>query len=179
MKRPIKACFQFPFLEIQEETVIRKFKSFVVACLIALAAMSALLVGGMAQAALPYATAMVEGALAPGVYGRIEIGNAPPPPLVYVQPVIIQRAPVFVEQQPLYLHVPPGHAKKWSRHCARYNACNRPVYFVKVRGDDDFERRKDKRRGHRDDRKWGHGDDHGKGNGKSHHKGNHGKGDRD
>ena len=43
---------------------------------------------------------------------------------------------------PLYLHVPPGHAKKWSQHCARYNACNRPVYFVKVRGDDDYERRR-------------------------------------
>ena len=25
---------------------------------------------------------------------------------------------------------PPGHAKKWSKHCSAYNACNRPVYFV-------------------------------------------------
>ena len=151
------------------------------ACVVALSAMSALLTGGMAQAAAPYANASVQGALAPGVYGRIEIGNAPPPPLVYVQPVIIQRAPVFVEQPPLYLHVPPGHAKKWSKHCARYNACNRPVYFVKVRGDDDFERRKgqDKHRGYRDDRggrEWGHDDDHGKGHGKG--KG-HDKGHRD
>ncbi|MEO7954631.1 MAG: hypothetical protein ABIR35_11155 [Polaromonas sp.] len=145
--------------------------------------MSALLTGGTAQAAAPYANASVQGALAPGVYGRIEIGNAPPPPLVYVQPVIIQRAPVFVEQQPLYLHVPPGHAKKWSKHCARYNACNRPVYFVKVRGDDDFERRKDKHRDYRDDRDGGHGEDHGngkvKGNGKDHDKGHHGKAGRD
>ena len=110
---------------------------------------SRLLLGGLAalcvmtaQAAPAYASASVSGALAPGVYGRIDIGNAPPPPLVYAQPVIIQRAPVYVQQQPLYLHVPPGHAKKWSRHCARYNACNRPVYFVKVRGDDDYERRR-------------------------------------
>lgn len=165
-----------------------KMKPLLMASLISLAAMSALLAGGVAQAATPYATASVQGALAPGVYGRIDIGNAPPPPLVYVQPVIIQRAPVFVEQPPLYLHVPPGHAKKWSKHCARYNACNRPVYFVKVRGDDDFERRrgKDWDRGYRDnrgDREWGHGDDHdrghGNGKGKGHDKGHHGKGGRD
>ena len=97
---------------------------------------------GIAQAATPYANATVEGALAPGVYGRIEIGNAPPPPLIYTQPVIIQRAPVYVQQPPLYLHVPPGHAKKWSKHCARYNACNRPVYFVNVQGDDRYEQRR-------------------------------------
>ncbi|MFI5444896.1 hypothetical protein [Polaromonas sp. UC242_47] len=66
---------------------------------------------GAAMAAGPYATATVEGALAPGVYGRIEIGNAPPPPLIYAQPVIIQRPAVVMQQQPMYLHVPPGHAK--------------------------------------------------------------------
>lgn len=95
--------------------------------------------GAIAQAATPYVTATVEGALAPGVYGRIDIGNGPPPPLIYAQPVIIQRAPVLVQQQPLYLHVPPGQAKKWSRYCAKYNACGQPVYFVKVQGDDDYE----------------------------------------
>jgi hypothetical protein len=49
--------------------------------------------------------------------------------LVYPEPVVIVRRPVPVE--PVYLHVPPGHAKKWSKHCHKYNACNRPVYFVK------------------------------------------------
>jgi hypothetical protein len=29
------------------------------------------------------------------------------------------------------LHVPPGHEKHWSKHCAQYNACGRPVYFVR------------------------------------------------
>ena len=146
--------------------------------LVAFAAMSALLMGGVAQAATTYGNVSVQGALAPGVYGRIDIGNAPPPPLMYVQPVIIQRAPVYVEQPPLYLHVPPGHAKKWYKHCARYNACNRPVYFVRVRGDDDFERRKgrDRDRDYRNDRDWGQGDDHYKGHGKDHDKG-HGKDD--
>ncbi|MES1979922.1 MAG: hypothetical protein V4451_17930 [Pseudomonadota bacterium] len=113
-------------------------------------------------AAMPFANAMAQGALVPGVYGRIEFGTAPPPPVIYSQPVIIQRPAVVVEQQPLYLHVPPGHAKKWSKHCAQYNACGQPVYFVKVRGDDQFERvqyrekHKDRHKGkHR-----GHGDDH-------------------
>ena len=113
-------------------------KSLALAGLVALCA----LWGGVAQAAAPYANATLQGALTPGVYGTITFGNAPPPPVIYTQPVIIQRAPVYVQQPPLYLHVPPGHAKKWSRHCARYNACNRPVYFVKVRGDDDYERRR-------------------------------------
>jgi hypothetical protein len=49
---------------------------------------------GSSQAATPYANATVEGSLAPGVYGRIEIGNAPPPPLIYTQPVLIQRPAV-------------------------------------------------------------------------------------
>jgi hypothetical protein len=70
----------------------------------------------------------------PGVYGRIEIGTAPPPPVYYPQPVVITQ-PVVVAQpvavQPMYLYVPPGHAKKWGKHCHKYDACARPVYFVK------------------------------------------------
>ncbi len=66
----------------------------------------------------------------PGVYGRIEIGNYPPPPVLYPQPVIIARPVVVVQQPPLYLYVPPGHAKHWDKHCYRYNACARQVYFV-------------------------------------------------
>ncbi len=66
----------------------------------------------------------------PGVYGRIDIGNYPPPVLVYPQPVIIAPAPVVIQRQPIYLYVPPGHQKKWGKHCARYNACGQPVYFV-------------------------------------------------
>ena len=67
----------------------------------------------------------------PGFYGRIDIGNAyPAPALIYPQPVIIQQTPVAMVQQPIYLHVPPGHAKKWDKHCYRYNACGQRVYFV-------------------------------------------------
>ncbi|MBL0728817.1 hypothetical protein [Piscinibacter sp. HJYY11] len=67
----------------------------------------------------------------PGVYGRIDIGNLPPPPVVYAKPVVIAQPAVVVPAQPVYLYVPPGHQKKWSKHCHRYNACGQPVYFVK------------------------------------------------
>ena len=66
----------------------------------------------------------------PGVYGRIDIGNMPPPPVIYAQPVVIVPTPVAVHRQPIYLYVPPGHQKNWSKHCSRYGACGQPVYFV-------------------------------------------------
>jgi hypothetical protein len=67
----------------------------------------------------------------PGFYGRIDIGNAyPAPQVVYAQPVVILPSRVAVVQQPIYLHVPPGHAKDWGKHCNRYRACGQPVYFV-------------------------------------------------
>ena len=69
----------------------------------------------------------------PGVYGRIDIGNYPPPAVVYPQPVIITPTPVVVHRQPIYLYVPPGHQKNWGRYCGHYNACNQPVYFVEER----------------------------------------------
>ncbi len=68
----------------------------------------------------------------PGVYGRVEYGGSPPPLLVYERPVTIYRQPQPVQtQQPVYLHVPPGHAKDWAKHCRKYNACGSSVYFVK------------------------------------------------
>lgn len=66
----------------------------------------------------------------PGFYGRIDIGNFPQPRFIYPQPVLIQPASVGIIVPPLYLHVPPGHAKHWSKHCHEYNACGQPVYFV-------------------------------------------------
>jgi hypothetical protein len=67
----------------------------------------------------------------PGFYGQIDIGNVPRPVLVYPQPVVIQPVRVVQPVQPIYLHVPPGHAKNWGKHCHKYDACSRPVYFVK------------------------------------------------
>lgn len=72
---------------------------------------------------------MLSGEVAPGVYGQVQIGNESPPPLVNAQPILIelQSAPA----PPVYLHVPPGHARNWRKHCREYNACNRMVYFVR------------------------------------------------
>ncbi len=107
----------------------------------------------------------------PGFYGRIDIGNAPQPRLIYTAPVIIQRAPVPAEVQPIYLRVPPGHEKKWSKHCAQYNACGQPVYFVQQNWYSNvyapnYRREHGDEHDNRDD----HGN-RGKGHGKSKHKG--------
>ena len=67
----------------------------------------------------------------PGVYGRINIGNVPPPALILPQPVIISQPRVIVERQPIYLYVPPVHQQQWGRYCGRYGACGQPVYFVR------------------------------------------------
>ena len=98
----------------------------------------------------------------PGFYGRLDIGNYPQPVLVYPQPVVIQPVPVGVVYEPVYLRVPPGHAKKWKKHCHKYNACGRPVYFVQDRWYNEvYVPQYRERHGH------GHDDDHGKGKGKS------------
>jgi hypothetical protein len=119
----------------------------------------------------------------PGFYGRIDIGNTRPP-VIYREPVIVQRPARYVEA-PLYLRVPPGHAKHWSKHCRAYRACGRNVYFVKdswylndyapryrARHDHGGPRHEVRHDRH-DDR--GHGNGHG--NGKGHGNGNgHGNG---
>ena len=101
---------------------------------------------GISNAHAQYANVVIGGEIRPGVYGRVEIGNTPPPPLLYAQPVVIVRDRRYVE--PVYLHVPPGHAKKWDKHCHKYNACYRPVYFVKsVEYDPDYGKGKGKGKG--------------------------------
>ena len=128
----------------------------------------------------------------PDFYGRIDIGGFPPPPLLYPEPRMIHRVPV--SRPPLYLHVPPGHARDWRRHCRHYGACGERVYFVQDnwyrneyapryqerhghRHDgyrDEYRRqdrhdRRDEYRGDRDrGRGHGRGDDHGRGHGRDH-----------
>lgn len=65
----------------------------------------------------------------PGFYGRIDIGGYPQPQVIYRQPIVIERVPM--DRPPIYLRVPPGHAKNWSKHCSKYNACGERVFFVK------------------------------------------------
>ena len=64
----------------------------------------------------------------PGYYGHIDIGDYPRPALVYAEPVIVEHH--VVTGPPIYLHVPPGHARHWHKHCHEYGACARRVYFV-------------------------------------------------
>jgi hypothetical protein len=106
----------------------------------------------------------------PGFYGHIDIGNAPRPQLIYAQPVVIQPAPAGVVRTPLYLHVPPGHAKKWSKHCGKYNACGQPVFFVDDRWYNDVyvpHYRDSHDRSDKDHGKGGKGDKGDKGHGKN------------
>jgi len=67
----------------------------------------------------------------PGFYGQIDIGGYPRPPVIYGQPILVERVPVH--RPPIYLRVPPGHAKHWRHHCHEYRACGERVYFVQDR----------------------------------------------
>lgn len=99
----------------------------------------------------------------PGFYGQINIGDFPQPRVLYSQPVIVERG-VSMHREPVYLHVRPGHAKNWKKHCREYHACDERVLFVQ---DGWYEREyvpryqeKHGGRGHdRQDR--GRGNDHG------------------
>jgi hypothetical protein len=107
----------------------------------------------------------VSGEVAPGVYGRVDIGNSRPV-LVYQQPVVIVREARRV--QPVYMHVPPGHAKNWRKHCHRYGACGTPVYFVRSAEYAPSYRHHHEERSHRRERDH-HGHGHGHGHGKHKH----------
>lgn len=150
---------------------MKKISTFLSRAAVASAGMAMLwAMAGSAQAQA-YVNATVGGELAPGVYGRINIGNAPPPPVLYAEPIIIHRPAVAVPRSPIYLYVPPGHAKNWGKHCARYNACSQPVYFVQEpplrrgappggphgRWDDDHRHGGDKGKGRGEGRGKGHG----------------------
>jgi hypothetical protein len=119
----------------------------------------------------------------PGFYGQIDMGNYSRPPVLYARPVVIQRIPRGEIREPLYLRVPNGHARNWRRYCSRYDACGRPVYFVRDdwynnvyapryrdehrngRGD------RDEHGGHNDhDHDRNHGDQHDQGHGRSNDK---------
>jgi hypothetical protein len=61
-------------------------------------------------------------------FAQVEVGVG----VTIRQPVVIVAQPVVVAPPPpMYLYVPPGHAKKWRKHCHKYDACGRQVYFVR------------------------------------------------
>ena len=125
--------------------------------IISAAIFSALVLASLpALAGTPIINLSVGGEISPGVYGQVQFGNAPPPEVINARPMIVVPQPRDQRMEPLYLHVPPGHAKHWSRYCHRYHACNRPVYFVKTgRYQPDYRDR------HRDEYRDGDRRDHG------------------
>lgn len=99
--------------------------------IVAVVALSAVCAAFSANAASPAPLNVTTGkALSPGVYGQIQVRGAPPP-MVYTAPVTV--APVDGKAaDPVYLYVPPGQVRRWAQHCAKWQACERPVYFVRV-----------------------------------------------
>ena len=98
-------------------------KKIVIASLIGLAALSSVPAAQAANVGVSISVGQ------PGFFGQIDLGNAPPPQLLYPQPVIY--GPVIAGAPPIYLHVPLGYERDWRHHCYEYRACGRPVYFVR------------------------------------------------
>jgi hypothetical protein len=154
--------------------VLKKMKNILLAALLAAASVPA-----VAQVGVSISVGE------PGFYGQLNIGGAPAPELIYPQPVVVAPAPQFVGAPPIYLRVPPGYAQHWSKHCARYGACGRPVYFVR----DDWYvnryvpyylgHRGEYARVHERGPEHGHGaeyrHDHGHGHGENHDHGRYGR----
>ncbi|AXI04585.1 hypothetical protein HYN46_06200 [Aquirhabdus parva] len=123
----------------------------------------------------------------PGFYGQINLGDAPPPQLIYTQPMWVERRPV--ELEPIYLHVPYDHARRWRYYCGRYDACGRPVYFVRDNWYNTvyvphYRERHYRDVGYRDDyrdyrheERRGDWDRHGEGHGWEHDRGDHDRGE--
>jgi hypothetical protein len=112
----------------------------------------------------------ISGEIQPGVYGQVNISNTPNYALVYPQPIVIAAPHAYgVPVHAVYMHVPPGHAKHWSKHCQKYNACGRPVYFVKsAEYDPGYDSHHSYHGEH--DHHDGHGKGKGNGKGKNKHK---------
>jgi hypothetical protein len=142
--------------------------------LIAIALLAVPMAGALAQTSVGVSIGINQ----PGVFGRINIGDMPPPVLVQPQPVVIAPGPVAMHQSPIYLYVPPEHQQNWRAHCHRYNACGQPVYFVReswVR--ERYEERRRFEREHERGREFRERDhDRGEGRGRGR---DHDRGDRD
>lgn len=65
----------------------------------------------------------------PGFYGQLVLGDWDRPQLVNSRPVLEARG--YGWASPVYLRVPDAQRRSWGRNCARYDACARPVYFVR------------------------------------------------
>lgn len=66
---------------------------------------------------------------APGYYGILPIQGVMPS--VWNSSPVIAVGAAIPGVGPIYLTVPLEHRRHWGRYCDRYDACARPVYFVK------------------------------------------------
>jgi len=144
--------------------------------LIAALALASAAVAGPALAGVGVSIQLGE----PGFYGQLDIGGYQPR-VLYDRPVIVERG--ARNPYPVYLRVPSGQERNWRNYCGRYQACDRPVYFVR----DDWYRNdyapsyrnhqaRDWRYDRRDygrDGRWDHRDDR-----NDHHDGNDNNGRR-
>lgn len=104
----------------------------------------------------------------PSFYGQLYIDSGYRPQLIQSRPVIVVDR--YRYAAPIYLRVPRDHSRNWKKYCGRYDACARPVYFVRdewyrdvyaprYRRDhrhdryDRYDRRDDRRHDRRDDRR--------------------------
>jgi len=109
---------------------------------------------------------ILSGEVTPGVYGQVQIGNAPRPVVVYERPRVVVVDRRYEHEEPVYLHVPPDHARHWDRHCRDYHACERRVYFVRSR---EYEPNYVYVHDHEPPPPHHHDHDHGHGHGPKHH----------
>ena len=121
--------------------------------------------------------ATVGSEFSPGVFGQLNVGNAPPPPVIYTQPMV--GGPSVYGAPPMYVYAPIEEIQNWGYFCGKYSACGMPVYFihyderhpywaryheayrVPFRGGERMEERREPMRDDRD--RWGRGDLRGKG----------------
>lgn len=106
---------------------------------------------------------ILSGEIKPGIYGQVQIGNAPRPVVVYEKPRVIVIDKRYFHEEPIYLHVPPGHAKNWDKHCHAYHACERHVYFVRSQEyEPEYQREHEHDHDHDSHKEHKHGKGHGK-----------------
>jgi len=107
-------------------------------CKMAVAAFVVATIAPVAEAADKDAIVTINGPVTPGIYGRVAMASTATaaattvkPPLVYSQAMLVDAPSATGAVEPVYLHVPPDHAKNWKKYCAKYDACNKPVFFIK------------------------------------------------
>lgn len=64
-----------------------------------------------------------------GYWGAVPQITGLSPRIWYDNPVVAVGA-VLTGVAPIYLNVPNDHRLNWKTYCNRYDACNRPVYFL-------------------------------------------------